>query len=93
MHEGVDTRAVVKIGSKVYEIILDTLHDEAVNLLVMGWRGERVDGDRRIMGSNIDYLVENAPCDLVVFKTRGMRRQLRRIVVLSSRLWSLDRVD
>ncbi len=88
-HEGVDTRAVVKIGSKVYEIILDTLRDEAVNLLVMGWRGERVQGDRRILGSNIDYLIENAPCDLVVFKTKGMRRPLRRIVLLQSALWPL----
>src|SRR5437867_4365843 len=43
-HMGVDTRPVVKIGHKVYEIILDTIREEAVNLLVMGWRGERIEG-------------------------------------------------
>ncbi|MCI4371325.1 MAG: amino acid permease, partial [Thermoplasmata archaeon] len=32
---GVDTRPVVKIGHKVYEIILDTIREEAVNLVVM----------------------------------------------------------
>ncbi len=86
---GVDTRPVVKIGYKVYEIILDTIQEEAVNLLVMGWRGERLEGDRRILGSNIDFLIENAPCDIVVFKTRGLAHPLKRIVVLTSPIWSI----
>lgn len=92
-HLGVDTRPVVKIGHKVYEIILDTIREEAVNLLVMGWRGERVEGDRRVFGSNIDYLIENAPCDVIVFKTQGFRKPLRKIVVLTSPIWSLEGVD
>ncbi|HEY5605103.1 MAG TPA: amino acid permease [Thermoplasmata archaeon] len=90
---GVDTRPVVKIGHKVYEIILDTIREEAVNLLVMGWRGGRVEGDRRVLGSNIDYLIENAPCDLVVFKTHGMKRPLRKVVILTSPIWSLEGID
>ena len=92
-HMGVDTRPVVKIGHKVYEIILDTIREEAVNLLVMGWRGELVEGDRRVLGSNIDYLIENAPCDVIVFKTQGLRKPLRRIVVLTSPIWSLEGID
>ena len=88
----VDTRPVVKIGYKVYEIILDTIREEAVNLLVMGWRGERVEGDRRILGSNIDYLIENAPCDLVVFKTKGLQHPLKKVVVLTSPIWSITGV-
>ncbi len=89
---GVDTRPVVKIGYKVYEIILDTIKEEAVNLLVMGWRGARIEGDRRILGSNIDYLIENAPCDVVVFKTQGMQRPLKNIVLLTSPIWSVQAV-
>ncbi len=85
----VDTRPVVKIGYKVYEIILDTIREEAVNLLVMGWRGERVEGDRRILGSNIDYLIENAPCDVVVYKTKGLQRPLKKLVLLTSPIWSI----
>src|SRR2546425_3623586 len=46
-HLGVDTRPVVKIGHKVYEIILDTIREEAVNLLVMGWPGGRSARDHR----------------------------------------------
>jgi amino acid transporter/nucleotide-binding universal stress UspA family protein len=87
---GVDTRPVVKIGYKVYEIILDTIREEAVNVLVMGWRGERVEGDRRILGSNIDYLIENAPCDVVVFKTKGLQRPLKSLVILTSPIWSIQ---
>jgi len=90
---GVDTRPVVKIGHKVYEIILDTIREEAVNLLIMGWRGARIEGDRRVLGSNIDYLIENAPCDVIVFKTQGWRRPLRRIVILTSPIWSLEGID
>src|SRR2546425_745653 len=92
-HLGVDTRPVVKIGHKVYEIILDTIREEAVNLLVMGWRGQRVEGDRRVLGSNIDYLIENAPCDVIVFKTQGFRKPLRRIVILTSPIWGLEGID
>ena len=88
----VDTRPVVKIGYKVYEIILDTLREEAVNLLVTGWRGARVEGDRRILGSNIDYLIENAPCDVVVFKTQGLQRPLKTVVILTSPVWSIQGV-
>src|SRR5438552_1701786 len=90
---GVDTRPVVKIGHKVYEIILDTIREEAVNLLLMSWRGDRVEGDRRVFGSNIDYLIENAPCDVIVFKTQGLRKPLKRIVVLTSPIWSLEGID
>jgi len=90
---GVDTRPVVKIGHKVYEIILDTIREEAVNLLVMGWRGDRVEGDRRVFGSNIDYLIENAPCDVIVFKTQAFRKPLKRLVILTSPIWSLEGID
>src|SRR2546425_763326 len=92
-HLGVDTRPVVKIGHKVYEIILDTIREEAVNLLVMGWRGQRVEGDRRVLGSNIDYLIENAPCDVIVFETQCFRKPLRRIVILTSPTWGLAGID
>ncbi len=88
----VDTRPVVKIGYKVYEIILDTIREEAVNLLVMGWRGERLEGDRRILGSNIDYLIENAPCDVVVYKTKGLEHPLKKLVLLTSPIWSISGV-
>lgn len=90
--DGVDTRASVKIGHKVYEIIIDTLSEEDVNLLVLGWRGER-EAPGRILGGNIDYLVETAPCDVVVFKTRGARERYQRLLLVAGPSFSLEGVS
>src|SRR2546429_8463672 len=78
---GVDTRPVVKIGHKVYEIILDTIREEAVNLLLMSWRGDRVEGDRRGVGGTPRYPSQNAPGGGVVFINPGVLEPLERIVV------------
>src|SRR5437879_2082657 len=59
----------------------------------MSWRGDRVEGDRRVFGSNIDYLIENAPGDVIVFKTQGLRKPLKRIVVWTSPIWSPEGID
>jgi len=90
--EGVDVRASVKIGHKVYEIIVDTLSEEDVNLLVLGWRGGR-SSQGRILGSNIDYLIETAPCDVVVFKTTGFGEKLERIMALAGPSFTLDGIS
>ncbi|HKZ48598.1 MAG TPA: amino acid permease, partial [Thermoplasmata archaeon] len=66
---GVEARATVKIGHKPYELILDTMREEDVNLLLLGWppgRGEA------ILGTNIDSLIEGAPCAVAVARTRGL---------------------
>lgn len=70
---GVDTRTVVRIGHLPYEIVLRTIEEEDVNLLVLGWRGDREGGEFRILGDTIDYLVQRAPCDVVVARTKGMK--------------------
>jgi len=90
--EGVDARASVKIGHKVYEIIVDTLSEEDVNLLVLGWRGGR-GTQGRILGSNIDYLIETAPCDVVVFKTAGFGEKLQRIMALAGPSFTLEGIS
>jgi amino acid transporter/nucleotide-binding universal stress UspA family protein len=79
----VDVRSVVRIGHRPYDIILDAIVEEDVDLLLMGWRGEMPKGERRILGSNIDYLVQRAPCDVAVLRTRGMKDRLARILLIS----------
>jgi len=90
--EGVDTRASVKIGHKVCEIIIDTLAEEDVNLLVLGWRGGR-ESPGRILGSNIDYLVEMAPCDVVVFRTKGFKEDFKRLMTVVGPPFTLEGVS
>ncbi|MEK6851933.1 MAG: universal stress protein, partial [Candidatus Thermoplasmatota archaeon] len=78
---GADTRTVVRIGHEPYEIVLRTIEEEDVNLLVLGWRGGRPDGELRILGSTIDYLVQRAPCSVVVARTKGLEHPVRSILL------------
>lgn len=77
----VDTRATVRIGHQPYEIVLRTIEEEDANVLVLGWRGDRAPEERRILGSTIDYLVQRAPCDVVVARTGGLKDRLDRVLL------------
>ena len=75
----VDARATVKIGRQTHEIVLETMQEEAVNLLVLGMpRGRAADA----LGSTTDALVAGAPCDVAVAKVAGMKATLDRIGVV-----------
>ena len=87
--DGIDSRASVKIGHKVYEIIIDTLSEEDVNLLILGWKGGR-EAPGRILGSNIDYIVATAPCDVVLIKTRGFKEKFQRMLMVTGPSFSLE---
>src|SRR5207253_10670574 len=52
-----------------------------------------IECDRRVVESNIDYQIENATCDEIVFKTQVLRKPLKRIIVLTSPIWSLEGID
>ena len=85
--ESVKARAKVTISHTIAETIIDEVKDENINLLVLGWRGYRTRG--RMMGTNIDYIAQNAPCDVVVFRTKGFER-LKKILVLSGVEWHVS---
>ncbi len=84
---GVEVSIVVKIAHRVYETILETAEQEGVEAMVLGWRGERPARGGRILGSNIDYLVQRAQCDVAVFKPLGIKEKLKRITVLAGHAW------
>ncbi len=83
----VDTRSILKISHRIYETILATVREEHVDLLVLSWRGDRPSSEKRILGTNIDYLVQRAPCDVLVLKTKGMKDHLESILVMSGHTW------
>lgn len=80
---GPDTRASVRIGHVPHEVLLHTIEEEDVNLLALGWRGDRSEGEFRILGSTIDYLVQRAPCDVVVARTDGWKEEIRSVLLLA----------
>lgn len=65
--------------------ILDTVKEENINLLVLGWKGRTTEG--RLFGVNLDALIQNADCDVVVFKTIGLKKQIKKILVVSTPEW------
>ncbi|MFQ6106515.1 MAG: amino acid permease [Thermoplasmata archaeon] len=82
----VKVHALLKISHDVYEAIVRTIEDEDVNLIVLGWTGGPP-SHRRIFGTNIDYLVQRAPSDVLVFKFRGMTERLESILLLAGHEW------
>jgi len=85
---GADARSKVVVSRRAFEAILDASTEDETDLLVVGWKGTRRGG--RILGSNIDKLVQNAPCDVVVFKAAGMKEKPERILVFNAPAWHVS---
>jgi amino acid transporter/nucleotide-binding universal stress UspA family protein len=85
---GVNVKARVEVSHRVYDAILDNVKEEGIDLLVTGWKGGWRRG--RILGTNVDRLVQEAPCDVVVFKTAGMKVKLDRILIMNAPEWHVS---
>ncbi len=83
--ELVKTRGTVLISHRASEAIRDTVVEDKVNLLVMGWRGTV--RENWILGSTIDRLVHMVNCDVVVIRTAGLKKEVKKILVISSPEW------
>ena len=85
---GVNVKARVEVSHRVYDAILDNVKDDDIDLLVVGWKG----GGRRglILGSNVDRFVQDAPCDVIVFKAAGMKPKLERILIMNAPEWHVS---
>ena len=77
-----DTRSVLKISHDTSATILGVIKEEEVNLVVLGWRGKPV-GEKKILGSTIDHVLQEADCDVLVFKSQGLPAKVRNIAVVS----------
>jgi amino acid transporter/nucleotide-binding universal stress UspA family protein len=85
---GVTARARVEVSHKVFDAILDNVREDETDLLVLGWKGGWRKG--RILGANVDRFVQEAPCDVVVFKTSGLKEQMDRILVMNAPEWHVS---
>jgi amino acid transporter/nucleotide-binding universal stress UspA family protein len=83
--QGVEARARVVISHRVEEALLDEVKEQEPDLMVLGWHGRR--GVGRILGTTVDRMVREAPCDIVVLKTTEVRPPLRRILVFNAPAW------
>jgi nucleotide-binding universal stress UspA family protein len=78
-------KSTVLISRNVADTLLEEAETEKADLLILGWRG--TSGRGRIFGSNIDRVVEKANCDVIVFKSEGLKEPVGRILVLAGAEW------
>jgi len=78
----VRVRPVVSVSYDIAGAILDQVHHDAANLLVVGWKGTKRLG-RTILGRNLDEVVRKAPCDLAIIKTKRLNKNIERILLVS----------
>ncbi len=65
--EGFAIQPMTRVARNVAQGILDTAHEEDVNLIVLGWRGDTRSVSAS-MGPVIDAVIRDAPCDVTVVK-------------------------
>jgi len=85
---GVRSKGRAVVSHQVAEAVLETIRDEEVNLLVVGWKGTWRRG--LVLATNVDRFVQEAPCDVVVFKTAGLPEGLARILVMNAPEWHVS---
>ncbi|WP_254525962.1 amino acid permease [Natrinema caseinilyticum] len=61
----------VTVGRTPGRSIVDLTRRYDSDMVVLGWRGRRKRITSAMLGSTIDHVVENAPCDVIVAKTAG----------------------
>ncbi len=85
---GAYATARVDVSHKVFDSILDNIREDETDLLILGWRGGWRRG--RILGTNVDRFVQEAPCDVVVFKSAGLKPKIERILVMNAPEWHVS---
>ncbi len=83
--ELVKSRGTVMISHAASDSIQNTIKEENVNLLILGWRG--IGGEGKILGTTIDKLIQGAECDAIVMKTTGLGKKINKILVVSTPEW------
>jgi len=76
---GLSIRTVARVGHRVFRAILNTIEDDEVDMLVLGWRGWTA-GSQQIMGTTLDPTISQANCDVAVLKALGRVRDVKRIL-------------
>src|SRR2546427_606308 len=88
---GAYATARVDVSHKVFDSILDNIREDETDLLILGWKGGWRRG--RILGTNVDRFVQEAPCDVVVFKSAGLKPKVERILVMNAPEWHVSSRD
>jgi APA family basic amino acid/polyamine antiporter len=72
----------IVVSHKAAEAIIGEAKETKASVLFLGWKGRH--GTDIMMGSNLDKIVQDAPCDVVIYKAKGMPEDVFRILVVST---------
>jgi amino acid transporter len=70
--EGIPVSGTIRIGHNAASAILNTIIQHDSDAVVVGWKGRRTQRRDVVLGTNVDRIVAEAPCDVYVEKF-GMR--------------------
>ncbi|MFW6006658.1 MAG: amino acid permease [Halanaerobiales bacterium] len=65
--ENLPVNSILRTGRDVSRAIITSAQERETNLLVLGWSG-KIKSKYFELGSNLDNIIENAPCDCVIIK-------------------------
>ncbi len=83
--EQIKCHSKVLISRLASDAILDLINEEKIDLTIIGWRGQTKPG--QIFGHNIDEMVQKANSDVIVFKSKEMSKEVKKILVVSTPEW------
>lgn len=63
----VKVSSIIRLARKPAKAIIDTVEENEINLVVMGWKGSS-SHPQTVIGSNIDKVMRDADCDVVVLR-------------------------
>ena len=77
--EDVAVEYIVRVARRVAPAIIDTAHEQRADLVVIGWQGVRVTEAHTVLGANIDQVLSEVNCDVMMLQpgnTTGVKRVL-----------------
>ena len=84
--EGVPVSGLIRIAHRASAAILNTVRQHDADLVLMGWRGRPHHRSDVVLGTTVDRVLQEAPCDVMVetFTEDGPPREARSILVPSA---------
>ncbi len=77
--ESVAVEYIVRVARRVAPAIIDTAHEQRADLVVIGWQGVKDRTGKTVVGSNIDQVLRQVNCDVMMLQpgnTHGLKRVL-----------------
>ncbi len=91
--DDIPVHRTVTLGRSVGRSITNVARQRNAELVLLGWRGQQKRTRENVLGSTIDYVVENPPCDVAVAKMAPDREPGEILVPMTAGPHSVFGVD